>query len=182
MRLSVRSQWTVIAIMGIAVSLAVAVRVRSGPAQVLSIGDTVPLFKGLRMLNAHSTTPDRAVRLNDGPSLVVVWASWCPACRSEMASLAQADRILRGKGLHVTTVSVDRSDDEAAVRRIIMDADARFDVILDPEGLVGRTLGVVPIPQAFLVSADGVIRDRFIGAREWTDSTMMARLQSVLTQ
>jgi thiol-disulfide isomerase/thioredoxin len=42
------------------------------------------------------------------------WATWCPSCQREMALLAGAQETLRGRGVQVVGIAIDRASDVAA--------------------------------------------------------------------
>jgi cytochrome c biogenesis protein CcmG/thiol:disulfide interchange protein DsbE len=96
-------------------------------------------------------------------SLLNVWATWCPTCAAEHATLkALADR-------GVVIYGVNYKDDPAAARRWLqaLGDPYRFN-INDESGRIGIDLGVYGAPETFLLDAQGVIRYRHVGALDET--------------
>ena len=140
------------------------------------------------MLGCH-TEPDSAVigpgapfpritsfeslegRITDQPAgealVVNFWATWCGPCRTEMPALQQLDDHLRGRGIRVVAVSIDR--DRNLAREFIRSARIRFPVYFDPNGAYSnQKLGLRTLPETFLVDAAGIIRARISGSRDWS--------------
>lgn len=92
-------------------------------------------------------------------SLVNVFASWCPECRTEHPVLMQlgARRIVPIHGLNYK----DKPDDAARWLGSLGDPYTRTGADLD--GRVGIDWGVYGVPETFVVDKRGVIRDKIIG-------------------
>jgi len=101
-----------------------------------------------------------------------LWATWCAPCRVELPKLLELGRELdrAGRG-SVVAVVVD--DDWTAVRRF-------FGGVIPPEvvAVKGHTANnlydVSTLPDTYLVDADGNVRLRFRGARDWQDPAARA--------
>lgn len=116
----------------------------------LAVGDTVPAYAALTLTGdtARVGGGDR------GPVLVNVWATWCTACREEMADLEALHREFGPRGLIVLGVSVDEGDG-VRVRRFVDRERLTFVVAHDPAGRVQQLYGTVGVPETYLVGADG---------------------------
>ena len=179
--LTARAQWV------IAVSAIVTVfggarlhsATRAKPVRV-TIGDRAPAFTRLRSLDRLGAAG--AVSLDGGPQLLVVWATWCAACRKELPSLESLYRDLRPVGLRINSVNVDDASAAKAVKSLVDSTGITFDVVLDPDGRVGRAYGVGPIPQTFLIDREGVIRDRLVGEHDWSSPRLRERVRDLLAR
>ena len=105
-----------------------------------------------------------------GPTLVTLWASWCPNCQAELRDFAgNADR-LAGAGVSIVAVSTDRlpsetGGSEAAARRFWARLDAPFpsywatQSALDPLQVLHQTVALthltLPLPTGFLLDEQG---------------------------
>ncbi len=102
------------------------------------------------------------------PTLVNVWATWCPTCLSEHNELMRIDATT-----DIVMVGVNYKDD----RRQAIDWLARFGdpyqwVIEDADGLLGVELGVFGAPETFLLNAQGQVVYKRVGdinPRIWRD-------------
>ena len=72
----------------------------------------------------------------EGALLVNFWATGCPPCVEETASLEGLHRRLGSKGLNVLGVSVDK--DWGVVNRFVARHDVTFTVLLDPRATTPR--------------------------------------------
>jgi peroxiredoxin len=87
-------------------------------------------------------------------TLVNVWATWCTACREEMADLEALHREFQPRGLRVVAVSVDEGDG-TRVRRFARQARLTMPVAHDPSGTVQDLYQVMAVPETYLVATDG---------------------------
>lgn len=114
------------------------------------------------------------VRLSDYRGKTVVlnfWTKACQPCLEEMPSLAALATTLRarGDGL-VLTVNTDTSADDArSALKAALGGDAPFDVLLDPDSrVVAGQFGTKLYPETWFIDAEGVIRARVDGARDYS--------------
>lgn len=87
-----------------------------------------------------------------GPLLIHFWATWCPVCRMEQASIQSLSQHYR-----VITVAMNSGDAEA-VREFMKKQGLSFPVINDPDGQLARQFGVSAVPVSFVVNPDNRIR------------------------
>lgn len=118
------------------------------------------------------------VPLTDGHGRVVVlnvWASWCEPCRDEMASLDRLHRALDPSRALVRGLNVD--EDRRLAQEYLRRAPVGFDQFADTGGPFARTaLAVHALPQTLLIEPDGRVRERVVGARDWSDPALARRL------
>jgi len=114
-----------------------------------------------------------------GPCLINFWATWCPPCRAEMASLGRLHRAYAARGFQVFAVSVDR--DTHLVREYLVGTPLDFPVLLDPQGIVSeRAFQVRMFPTSWLVDARSLVRDVWIGERDWDEAVNRAAIEALL--
>lgn len=104
----------------------------------------------------------------DGPYLVNFFASWCPPCVVEHPTLMA----LEAAG--VTIVGVAYKDDPAKSQAFL---DQRGDpfarVLVDRDARAGMEFGVTGPPETYLVSSDGVILAKHVGALDEASARAM---------
>jgi len=110
--------------------------------------------------------------------LLNFWATWCPPCRKEMPSMAALYQILKGKGLKVVAVSVDR--DAAVLAGFVREYSLPFQVLHDQKSEVSRLYGVFRYPETFLIDKKGIIRNHWVGAIEWTAPAVRMEIEKML--
>lgn len=136
------------------------------PAGGAGIGSPVPDIE-LADLMVQRTVSLTAYR--GRPFIINFWATWCEPCRREMPSLERLDAALRPHGVPVIGVTVDA--DANLAREFVLQYGLSFANFRDPDLRLARdALGINAFPATLLVGADGRIRWRVNGAREWTGS------------
>lgn len=93
-------------------------------------------------------------------TVVNVWASWCPPCRSEAPVLREVAADTASEG--VWFLGVLYQDEVAPARAFAGRVGMSFPTLLD-DGPLARSLGVRAVPTTFVVDAEGRIRARHFG-------------------
>lgn len=114
----------------------------------------------------------RAVASGAKPTLVHVWATWCPPCRSELPGLLSLPERFE---VDVMAIALDR--DWTEVERFLGDLSTA-DVYLGDAREVQAALGVGNLPVTFLVQPSGLMTLRFEGAQDWANSNYVGSWSS----
>lgn len=93
--------------------------------------------------------------------LVNLWATWCPPCIAEFPMLVQLGKDYADKGLVILAVAGD--EDTKAVHEFLARSPAQFEVLLDPDGVIGTRYGITGYPETFFVDRQGILRDKIVG-------------------
>ncbi len=109
--------------------------------------------------------------------LVNFWATWCPTCVVEMASMERLVELERGKKFHLLAVSVD--DDWQAIRKFFAKGTP-LDVVLDSSRAIPAAWGTKQFPESFLVDKDGTIRYYIVSNRDWSASAVTQCIDAML--
>ncbi|HDH05575.1 MAG TPA: TlpA family protein disulfide reductase [Nitrospirae bacterium] len=132
-------------------------------------------FDGNRVYKAEDFTlkdlSEKDVSLSSfkgSPVLLNFWATWCPYCRKERAHLNSIYKDYKDKGLIILSVSTDRSVDK--VKNFLKEIPSDFIILSDSDGSVASSYNVRGLPSSFLINREGVIKYKFMGFRDWTDS------------
>lgn len=111
--------------------------------------------------------------------LVNFWASWCPPCRAEMAGLDRLHARWRRDGFSVVGISVD--EDVYLVREYLLHYPVQFPIFHDPGGTIAqRRLRIQVFPTSVAISASGLVREVYIGERDWSDPRVQGELEARL--
>jgi cytochrome c biogenesis protein CcmG/thiol:disulfide interchange protein DsbE len=141
-----------IAALAILVTLAVFLLTREGERQTISegmIGRPAPTFALTRLNGGELLTSD----VQAGRAYVInVFASWCTPCRYEHPLLME----MKANGVEIVGIAY-KDRPEATARFLGELGDPFNDVAMDPEGRFGLELGVVGVPETFVIGADGTI-------------------------
>jgi cytochrome c biogenesis protein CcmG/thiol:disulfide interchange protein DsbE len=118
---------------------------------------TLPRLDGEAPLTLESLR-GRVVLLN-------FWATWCKPCEDEMASMERLYQRLEGEPFELVAVSVDAPG--APVGDFRTRYSLTFPILLDPGKSASLAYQTIRYPESFLVGADGVVVERYIGPRTW---------------
>jgi thiol-disulfide isomerase/thioredoxin len=122
-----------------------------------------------------------AHRLGDmsAPCLINFWATWCPPCRAEMASLNRLHKDYAGRGLGVFAVSID--EDAHLIREFVRQVGLELPILLDPGGRVTASVfGVGSFPTSFLVDHQARVSNIWIGERNWDAADIRAAMDQLI--
>ncbi|MBI4510845.1 MAG: TlpA family protein disulfide reductase [Deltaproteobacteria bacterium] len=107
----------------------------------------------------------KLAELRGKPILLHFWATWCPPCKEELPGLLELGRELAREGeLELIALTVDR---DWAVVREFFGGEIPPEVMRDGAGSAALGYEVSNLPDTYLLGADGSIRLRFGGARNW---------------
>ena len=107
--------------------------------------------------------------------LVNFWATWCPPCREEMPSLEKLAGSLDPATFAVVAVSVD--DGWAPVEKFL-GKPMPYSVLLDEGARISRTYGTSKLPESYVIDAEGHLRLKFVGPRDWADGNVATVLEA----
>lgn len=91
----------------------------------------------------------------ESPVLLVFWATWCPSCREEMPELNNWQKTKTPKGLKILAVNVEESKPD--VEEFIKQNKLKYQVLMDEEGKVANSYGLVGIPVAIYLEKGGEV-------------------------
>lgn len=117
------------------------------------------------VLSSADGSSRRLADLRGRPVLLHFWATWCPPCKEELPGLLELGRELAREGeLELVALSMDR---DWAVVQEFFGGQIPPEVMRDSAGSAADRYGVSTLPDTYLLGADGSMRLRFWGAREW---------------
>jgi peroxiredoxin len=109
----------------------------------------------------------RLSTLRDRVVMVSFWATWCPPCWGEIATLEQLYQAYRDRGLEVLAVASDRQGAQV-VLPFMARHPVSFPVLLDTAGLVTHLYGVSSLPTTYVLDRAGRLATVTVGGRDWS--------------
>lgn len=122
------------------------------------VGRALPAFE-LPVLRPASAAAFSPQQLRGQVWLLNVWASWCTTCREEHPMLMRLSRESA-----VPLVGFDYQDrPEAGLDWLARMGDPYRLTVTDPQGRTGLDLGVVGVPETFVIDRQGRVRHKLSG-------------------
>lgn len=109
-----------------------------------------------------------------------LWATWCGPCRAEMANIQALYGKVDHEKIAFVMLSIDRDSDKRKVVNYLRDKQFTFPVYM-PSGYLPGQLKVPAIPTTFIISKDGKIARKEVGAMNYDTSKFRKYLEQ-LTQ
>ncbi len=145
------------------------------PASAVKINTAAPDFT-LKDITGSSI----ALSASRGKVVIInFWSVNCAPCVVELPSLSDLYNEMKGEGLVVLGVSLDHSEKSVTglVRKLKISfpimLDSKKDVYFDTYGLFGQ-------PVSLVVDRSGILKEKIVGAVEWTSPSMKAKIRSYL--
>ena len=145
-----------------------------GQLRIPSLGEQVPSFT-LRKDDGQ------VLALADYRGKIVVlnfWATWCGPCIEEMPSLNRFTEKYAGKGVDVVAVSLDEDPD--AYREFLAKNQISFLTLRDPSRRTSLLYGTYKLPESYIISREGRLLNKIIGAADWTSREMTSNVDGIL--
>ncbi len=108
------------------------------------------------------------------------WASWCPPCLEEAASLNRLQQDISSKGGVVVAISED--EDVDAYNKFLKDNNIIFPTFRDPTKKIKDSYGTVMIPETYLIDRNGRLARKIVGAQDWQSPEITRSIDVLLTQ
>ncbi len=132
-----------------------------GESPVATVGKPAPDFDTIDLKGdvwSLSKLKGQVVFLN-------FWATWCPPCREEMPSMQRLYAKLPKDKFEM--IALFNKDKPAAAKDFVTKLGITFPILSDEYDFAGTKYGVRGLPETFIIDKQGVIREKFIGPREW---------------
>jgi peroxiredoxin len=112
--------------------------------------------------------------------LMNFWASWCAACRPEMPMFERLHQDFAAQGL--TVLGLNFREAPQTIQQYARELGLTFPLLLDPQGEIFRSYGVIGLPTTLLIGRDGRPVGLAIGPREWASAEARAIVQALLAE
>jgi len=146
-----------------------------------------PLTHGLTALKKPFAAPplrlqdmdEEFVNIGDLKGKVVIvnfWATWCPPCRREMASLERLYLSAADKNVVVLAVNVGEDIDTVFSFLGTVEPSPTFPIIMDKTSDSLKDWKVRGLPTTYVVDASGMVKYRAVGGREFDHPDMVKNI------
>ncbi len=145
--------------------------------EMVEIGKKVPDVKVVR-------DDGKVVSLGSFKGKVVLinfWATWCPPCVREMPDLNKLYSMLHKKGFEIVAIANPR-DSVDRIRSFFKYNGIQFHYYMDQDFTAARVFMVRALPTTYVVDKNGIVKNRFVGARPWTSPQFLDYFNSLLKE
>jgi len=111
------------------------------------------------------------------PLFLNLWATWCGPCLEEMPAMANLYDELSERGLRMVAVS---DEDPESVRHFMEEYSYPFQVLLDPDNVLGERFEVIAIPTTLVIDPEGKLALRQTGAYQWDSPELIEQFDPLL--
>jgi len=111
--------------------------------------------------------------------IVNFWATWCPPCRREMASLERLYQATKDKGVVVLAVNVGEDDDTVFSFLGEVEPSPTYPILFDTNAQSLKDWKVKGLPTTYIVDGKGKLVYRAIGGREFDHPELIKKVLSV---
>ncbi|CAL62658.2 Putative thiol:disulfide interchange protein [Herminiimonas arsenicoxydans] len=113
-------------------------------------------------------------RFDGKPTVINLWATWCPPCQREMPVFAKAQQ--QNPGIHF--VFINQGESRLLVEQFLTKNKLTMqNVLIDASGAAGKAFEVKGMPSTYFFDANGKLLDSRLG--EVSDASLMEKLQKI---
>ena len=147
-----------------------------GPARtsLLATGDAVPNFSAPALGGGTLSWSDYV----GTPTVLTVWAPWCPHCQAELPVVAQVLQQFPDVNLVSVATAID-AEPGPSPAEYMRSKGLSFPVVLDDaDDTLAQAFGIQAFPTIFFVDADGTVQQAYEG--EMTPAQLQQTIQGLL--
>ena len=125
------------------------------------------------------------VELSDYKGKVVIvnfWATWCPPCLEEIPSLVTLNNKFKKDDFVLLAVSIDNKIGVSDMTNFAIAHKMDFLILLDPTGNTAKRYGTFKIPESYIISKNGIVVKKYVGAINWNDPEVVDLIKSELSK
>lgn len=108
------------------------------------------------------------------------WATWCAPCREEMPSMQRLYAKMPKDKFKM--VALYNRDTPELVKNFVTKLGITIPILDDQQNILGERYGLTGLPETFIVDKRGVLREKFIGPKEWDSPEIVDLLMKYINE
>ena len=116
----------------------------------------------------------------DNPIVISFWATWCKPCKKELNAIAEVYEDWQDDtGVKLVAISIDDSRSKSKVKPYVNASGWEYEIYLDSNRELARSLGVSTVPHTFLLDRDGNIVWEHKGYIEGDEDILLEKIEEI---
>ncbi len=149
---------------------------------VMSFAALQAQIPSFQLKDINGKTVDTAKLSNGGkPIIISFFATWCHPCLRELSNISEVYEDWQDEtGVKLIAVSIDQAQNVNKVKPLVDSKGFEYEVLLDVNSDLARSLGVQNIPHVFLFDGTGKLVYNHIGYKDGDENTLYKHVKELV--